>query len=99
MPAEQPAVANGAAQDAPQDVAAPLVGRADAVGDEERHRPGVIGDDLVAEALGLERLRVVAEQVAHARVDGREQVGVVVGRDALDDASPGARGPGPCRRS
>ena len=54
-PAEQPAVADGAAEDPAQDVAAPLVRGQDVVGDEERDRPRVVGDDLVAEALGLER--------------------------------------------
>ena len=34
-----------AADDPPQHVAAPLVGREDAVGDEDRHRPAVVGDD------------------------------------------------------
>ena len=56
-PAEQPAVADGAAQDAAQDVAAPLVRRQDVVGDEERDGARVVGDDLVAEALGLEGVR------------------------------------------
>ena len=49
-------------------------------------RADVVGDDLVAEALGLERLGIVAEQLAHPLVDGREDVGVVVGGDALQHA-------------
>ena len=52
---EQAAVADGAAQDPAQHVAAALVRRQHAVGDEERHRAAVVGDDLVAEALLLER--------------------------------------------
>ena len=85
-PPEQPAVADGAAKDPAEDVAAALVRRQDAVGDEERHRPRVVGDDLVAEPLGLERVRVVAEQLAHPGVDRREEVRVVVRRDLLEDA-------------
>ena len=79
-------MADGPAQDPAQDVAAALVRRQDAVGDEEVDGPRVVGDDLVAEPLRLERVRVVAEQLAHPGVDRREQVGVEVGRDLLDDA-------------
>ena len=85
-PAEQPAVADRAAEELAQDVAAALVRGQDVVADEERHRPRVVGDDLVAEPLGLERVGVVAHQLAHPGVDRREQVGVVVGRDLLEDA-------------
>ena len=85
-PAEQPAVAHRAADELAQHVAAPLVRRQDTVRDQERRRPRVIGDHLVAEALGLERFRVVPEQLPHAGMDRREQVGVVVGRHLLEDA-------------
>ena len=54
---EKATVAHRAPHDAAQHVAAPLVARQDAVGDEERDRPGVVRDDLVAEALGLEDAR------------------------------------------
>ena len=74
-----------AAEDAPEHVAASLVGRPDVVGDQEGHGARVVGDDLVAEALRLEGLRVVAEDAPQRLVDGREEVGVVVRRDALDD--------------
>ena len=84
--AEQPAVADRATEDPAQDVATTLVRRQDVVGDEERDRARVVGDDLVAEALGLEVVRVVAEQLAHPVVDRREQVRVEVGRDLLEDA-------------
>ena len=60
-------MADRAPHDLAQDVAAALVRREHAVGDEERHGPRVVGDDLVAEALALERVRVVAEQLAHPR--------------------------------
>ena len=68
-PAEQPAVADRPPEDAAQDVAPPLVAGKDVVGDEERDGARVVGDDLVAEALLLERVRVVPEQLAHPRVD------------------------------
>ncbi len=45
LDAEQPPVTHRPAQEAAQHVAAALVARDDAVGDEERHGPGVIGDD------------------------------------------------------
>ena len=62
-------------------------------------RPRVVGDDLVAEALGLERVRVVAEQLAHPGVDRREEVRVVVGRDLLEDAGEALEAHARCRRS
>ncbi len=46
----------------------------------------MIGDDLVAEALGLECVRVVAEDLAHPLVDRGEEIGVVVRGHLLDDA-------------
>ncbi len=46
----------------------------------------MIGDDLVAESLGLEGLRIVAQQVSHGGVDRREEVRVVVRGHPLDDA-------------
>ena len=84
--AEQAAVAHRATEDPTQDVAAALVRWQHVVGDEEDHGPRVVGDDLVAEPLGLEVRRVVTEQLAHPVVDRREQVGVEVGRDLLEDA-------------
>ena len=85
-PAEEPAVADRASQDAAQHIAAALVGRQDVVGDEERHGPRVVGDDLVAEALVLEGIRIVPEELAHPGMDRREQVRVVVRGDLLQDA-------------
>ena len=46
----------------------------------------MVGDDLVAEPLVLEALRVVPDELAHPGVDRREQVRVVVRRDLLQDA-------------
>ena len=85
-PAEQAAVADRAPEELAQDVAAALVRGQHVVGDQERDRARVVGDDLVAEALALEGVRVVAQELAHPGVDRREQVGVVVGRDLLEDA-------------
>ena len=79
-------MAHRAPQDPAQDVAPALVRRQHAVAHEERHGTRVVRDDLVAEALGLEAFRVVAQQLPHPRVDRREQVGVVVAGHALDDA-------------
>ncbi len=86
LPSEQPAVPDCAPDDPADDVAAALVGRQDTVGQQERRRPRVVGDDLVAEALRLERVRVVPEQLPHPIVDRGEKVRVVVRRDLLDDA-------------
>ena len=83
---QEPAMPDRSAEDPAQHVAAALVRGCDAVADDERHRARVVGDDLVAEALRLERVGVVAEELAHPRVDGHEQVGVVVRVDLLDDA-------------
>ena len=84
--AEEPAVADRAAHDPAQDIAAALVRREHAVGDEERDGAAVVRDDLVAEPLRLEGVRVRAQEVPHAREDRREQVRVVVVGHALDDA-------------
>ncbi len=83
MATQQPAVAHGTPDDAAQHVAASLVRRHHAIGDEEGDGPRVVGDDLVAEALALEGIGVMLEQLAHARVDGHEHVGVVVGGRVL----------------
>ena len=79
-------MADGSAQDAAQDVAPPFIAGKDVVRDEERDGARVIGDDLVAEPLLFEGVRIVTEQLAHPLVDRREEVGVVVGRHLLDDA-------------
>ncbi len=85
-PAEQPAVADGPPDDPAEDVAAAFVRGQDSVGDQEGDRPGVVGDHLVAEALRLEGVRVMAEQLPHPGMDRGEQVGVEVARDLLEDA-------------
>ena len=54
---------DGAADDPPQDVAAPLVRRRDAVADEERHPATVVGED----PMRLRRGRRVAVRDARTR--------------------------------
>ncbi len=85
-PAEDPAMADGPAQDPAEHVAAALVRRQHPVRDQEDDRPGVVGDHLVAEPLGLECVGIVAHQLAHAFVDRREQIRIEVARDLLEDA-------------
>ncbi len=83
-PAEEPAMADGAPDDPAQDVATALVRGQDAVGDQERRRAAVIGDDLIAEPLDLEGVGIVAQELAHPGMDRDEQVGVVVRGDLLE---------------
>ncbi len=80
---QEAAVSHGPADDAAQHVASPLVGGQDAVGDEEGDGPRVVGDDLVAEALALEGVGVMPQQLPQSLMDGHEQVGVVVAGDIL----------------
>ena len=81
--AQKLAVPHGAAHDAPQNVAAALVGRQHAVGDEEAGRAQVVGDDA-------EGGNVVVAGPAAERRGGRvdqmaEQVGLEDALDALQD--------------
>ena len=85
-PSEKSSVTDRPAEELPEHVSAALVRGQDVVGDEEGHRPGMIGDHLIAEPFGLEGVGIVPEEVAHPGVDRREQVRVVVGRDLLEDA-------------
>ena len=81
--AEQVRMAHGAAHDAAQDIAAALVRRQHAVGDQEAGRAQMVGDDAVAGAglaLGLD-----AGQLFRGRDQGAEQVGVVIVVHALQD--------------
>ncbi len=96
--AEEPPVADGAAHDPAEDVAAALVRRQHAIGDQEGDGPAVVRDDLVAEPLRLEGIRVRAQEVLHPRQDRPEQIRVVVAGHALEDGGDRARGPSPCRR-
>ena len=97
LKADLAAVLDGAADDAPQDVAAVLVGGDDAIGDQEGGRAGVIGQDpqrlvdrvLVAVAPSGELL---AE-----RDQGRELVGLKDGLLRPAGSSPSGSDPGPCR--
>ena len=83
--AEQVGEAHGAADDAPQDVAAVLVRRHDAVVDEEGHRAGVVGDDLegdVGPLVAAPSVRPVTDCAVSTRP--REDVGLAHGVDAVD---------------
>ena len=72
------------AHDPPQDVAARLVGRHDAVGDEERHRTRVVGEDPQRPLVGIHGRELPAQR--HQR---RERVGLEDRVDALlDDRHP-----------
>src|SRR5918993_5128143 len=79
-------MADGAAEELAEDVATALVRGKDIISDQERDRARMVSDDLVAEALAFERIRIVAEQFPHPGMDRREEVGVVVARDLLEDA-------------
>ena len=85
-----------AAHDPAQGVAAPLVRRGDAVRDEECRGAGVVGDDAHRHVGGVHRAAVPESREAADRVEQRdEQVGVVIGEDALqhggDPLQPHAR--------
>src|SRR5579871_5246358 len=89
------AVLDGATDDAPADVPAALVRRCDPVGDQERHRAAVVGEDAVClrrdlalsvgdAGLLLDPVHDHAEAVAvEDRVDALEQAGAAL------DAEPG----------
>ena len=71
-PAEQPGVANGAAQNAAQHVAPALVARIDAVGQQEAHRPRVVRQHAVGRAV----VRVaIVRRGPPARRPGRSAAG------------------------
>ena len=93
-PSHQPRMPDGAAKDAAKDVAAPVVGGGDAVGEEKRDRAGVVGEHPVARR--LRRILVRHPDDARDRVDQRsENVGVEVVRPLLHHGGnalePGAR--------
>ena len=83
--ADEVALAEGPPDEPPQDVAPAVVGRRDAVADEEGHGPDVVGDDPdrdVAVVAG----RVLAPGHGAGALDERhEQVGIEVAPLALDD--------------
>jgi hypothetical protein len=79
------AEARGAADDHAGDVVATRVAGDDAIGDEERRRTDVIGDDAIGREVG-EHLRFgVTCERAQDIERAREEVGLVVGVDALQD--------------
>jgi hypothetical protein len=80
---------HGAPHDFPQDVAAPLIRREDAVGNQERHGPQVVRDDShrdVRVVGHVDRGRVAAPRAFADGVENRrEEVRVVGGNPALQD--------------
>src|SRR5690606_32326729 len=83
--AEQPQVADGAAQDAAQHVAAALVGGADAVGDHHRPAADVVGDDAQRHVGAQVAAVTRAGQLGGAVQDPAQGVGLVDVVDALQD--------------
>ena len=81
--AEDVGVAHGPAHDPAQNIAAALVRGRDAVGDQERRRAQMVGDDPMRRrslALGFH-----AGQLDAGGDQGLEQVDVIVGMHALQD--------------
>ncbi len=85
--AELHAPANGAASDAPEDIAPALVGRDDAVRDHEGGGAGVVGEHAQSgHALFVGLGHVDRGQVCAHGHQAADEVGVVVRCDALQDA-------------
>ena len=83
MPEALP-VSHGAPHDLPKHVSAPFVRRHDPVGDEERHRAGVIGD-YAHRHVGSRGRALVSDSrpVADRRQQWHEKIGVVVRQGVL----------------
>ena len=76
-----------AAHDLAQHVAAPFVGRSDAIGDQKRRRPDVVRDDAHRDVVGTHAACVgPARQRANLTEQRHEQVGVVIGILLLQDS-------------
>ena len=81
--AEHPGMANRAADDAPQHVAAVLVGGEDAVGDEHGRRAGVVGEDPHRDiGLGIGAVGLAADALGFGQ-QRHEEVDVPCRRNAL----------------
>ena len=79
------ALLNGTADDAPQDVVAPLVARQNAVHDEEGHAAGVFGDRAQCARGGVAAAVDDAAQLLTELDERHEQIGLVDRDDALRD--------------
>ncbi len=89
---------HGAPHDLAQHVAAPLVRRHDAVGDEKRRRADVVGDDAHRDVGGLHRAAIRrVRPCRRARAESAEKLGVVVRERALHAPRRCARAPCRCR--
>ena len=92
-PAEEPGVADGATEDAAEDIAATVVGRVDAVGHQEGDRARVVGEDAIGSATGA-AVVWLPDQRFDSLEEGEEEVGVEVRVLALqhcrDPLEPGA---------
>ena len=76
-------VAHGAAHDPAQDIATPLIGGKDAIGNEERGGPQVIGDDVERGPRFPSGGR--ADTILAGRDQGREEIGVEIAPHTLQD--------------
>ena len=85
LDAELVAVAQTAADDSAQHVAAVLVGGQDAVGDQKRRGAGMVGDDAQRRIVAVGRCRVNAGDARDAADQRLQEVVVVVAAAALDD--------------
>ncbi len=92
-PAQEPGVAHGSAQDAPQHVAAPFVRRVDAVSEQKRHGARMVGKHPVGRAGGA---AVVGppHDLDRLRDDRLKQIGVEIRGHILHDGGD-ALEPGP----
>ena len=83
--ADEVALPEGPADEPPQHVAPPVVGRGDAVADEEGRGPDVVGDDPERDVALVAGGILALGHPGGALDQGQEQVGVVIASFALDD--------------
>ena len=81
-PAQEPGVTDRAAQNAPQDVAAPLVGRIDTIGQQERDGARVVGEHAIGSAGGTVIIGP-PHDLDRVRDNRLKEIGIEVGRHVL----------------